>query len=309
MRLAVVYVGDEKCHALTLHSMASVARSHVCPLDFHLMQINYDTVIDPTFAECIKALGHRLFAKRVSFPAPEIGSRSGARTYSYITDTMFLKAAALTHLAPEYDYILYLDGDILAFGDLKVDKLAGFTELAAACVDQTVAAERSQLDTSAKYRHGTISSVPVFNSGLLLVNAAEWLRQNMQQRFADSLHHHQGGCPYVVDCEPNDQCALNMALAGKWRALDPALNVQKIAMHTRMWAEARVRHYAGRKKFLPLRLHLCDAREFALLSAVSREAGLPRPSAFHDGGLSYRLNGIRRRWDIERAERALAENL
>jgi hypothetical protein len=82
------------------------------------------------------------------------------------------------------------------------------------------------------------------------------------------------------------------------------LNVQKSAMHTSTWANALVRHYTGPRKFLPVRCRTCDIREFALLRAISREAGLPG-LGFHDLGVAYRLNGLRRRAAVAAYEEAI----
>jgi lipopolysaccharide biosynthesis glycosyltransferase len=305
-RLAVVYIGDANYHELTLYSLASIARSHQAPLDLHLMQSGYDAAIDPAFARLITSRGHRLFATRAAFKAPGKGARTQANTYAYITDTMFLKAAALEALAAQYDYILYMDADMLAFGDLRLDTLAGFTGTAAACIDMTIAIDAADPSQIGKFRNNTPSPRAIFNSGMILVNAQEWRRRNTYTRFQESLIQHQSEFPYFRTCEPNDQCALNMALAGSWRPLDLTMNVQKVAMHTGAWSRAMVRHYTGRNKFLPLNMHRCDKREYALLCSISREAGLPHPGSFYDGGLSYWLNGLRRFRAAGKAERAIA---
>lgn len=305
-RLAVVYVGDANYHDLTLYSLASVARSHRTPLDLHFLQSGYDAVIDPAFARQMTSRGHRLFARRVAFGAPDNGSRAQAKTYPYITDTMFLKAAALESLAEQYDYILYMDGDTLAFGDLRIEALAGFSETAAACADITVAIDIDDPSRAGKFRQSELFPCSIFNSGMVLVNAQEWRRRNTYMGFLESLLQHQHACPYYKTCEPNDQCALNMALDGCWRPLELTLNVQKVALHTQAWSHAAVRHYTGRTKFLPLGMHRCDPREHALLHAISQETGLPGPGPFYDGGLSYWLNGIRRFRAAGKAEYAIA---
>ena len=101
-------------------------------------------------------------------------------------------------------------------------------------------------------------------------------------------------------------CVLNMVLAGQWRAMDAEFNAQKVAMHARVWSQATIRHYPGRNKFLPLRLHRCDEREYLLLCQISEEAGLAHPGNFYDRGLFYHLNGVRRMRQVNKVERALA---
>jgi hypothetical protein len=86
----------------------------------------------------------------------------------------------------------------------------------------------------------------------------------------------------------------------------PGLNIQKVAMHTNAWAVAPVRHYSGSSKFWPMRMHRCDQREYALLCAISEETGLVHPGYLYDGGLTYRLNGIRRAREVKMAERTMA---
>lgn len=298
-RIAVVYVTDANYHELTLYSLASVARSHRAPLDLHLMQVGYDAAVDPAFARQINWYGHRLFVRRVSFEMPDKGSRGHAFWHAHVTDTTFLKAAAIESLAERYDYILYMDGDTLAFGDLCLDELVGFEEPVAACIDMSFVAD------DLRYRT-TISPYTFFNAGLLLVNMQEWRRCNIYGHFLGASSQHQNRCPYFATCEPNDQCALNMALDGCWRPLALTFNTQRATMHTRSWSHATVRHYIGRNKFLPMRLHRCDPREHDLLCSISQETGLPHPGAFYDGGLSYWLNGIRRLRTVRKVERTLA---
>ena len=304
-RLAVVYIGDTNYHELTLYSLASIARTHQAPLDLHLMQSGYDATMDPAFVRLITSRGHRLFASRVAFAAPENRARTHARIYSYITDTMFLKAAAIESLAKQYDYVLYMDSDMLVFDDLRLEALAGFTETAAACIDMTIAIDVAEPSHAKKFRHKTLSPCAIFNSGMILVNTREWRKRNTYTRFLESLIQHESECPYFTSCEPNDQCAFNTALAGSWRPLELTLNVQKVAMHTQAWSQATVRHYTGRNKFLPLSMHRCDEREYSLLCSISRDAGLAHPGPFYDGGLSYWLNGFRRFRAVRKAERAI----
>ena len=195
---------------------------------------------------------------------------------------------------------------MLVFGDLHLDRLEGFPGASCCLLGSDIRWTGPEEPFIANSQPGRPSAASVFNGGLLLVNARRWREDGAYQRFLDCLRQHQVACPYFKRCEPNDQCALNMAFAGRWRALDVSLNAQKVVMHTPTWSHAIVRHYTGRNKFLPLRPHRCDRREYALLCAISREADLPHPGAFYDGGFSYWLNGLRRRGEARRIERALA---
>jgi hypothetical protein len=144
-----------------------------------------------------------------------------------------------------------------------------------------------------------------FNSGVILVNTSKWLASRGHERFVEALKQHSNGCPYFGGCLANDQCAFNMMAAGDFLRLPFTLNVQQGALHTRAWKHAIVRHYNGKNKFLNWRPWTCDQRQHALVQAIGRETGLPGPYGVYDLGLSYWLNGIRRRKTKAKFEQAI----
>jgi lipopolysaccharide biosynthesis glycosyltransferase len=140
-----------------------------------------------------------------------------------------------------------------------------------------------------------------------MANSSRWLATQTNARYMEALVQHAAHCPYFDTCILNDQCALNMAVSGDFLKLPLAVNVQQGALHTHDWATATMRHYNGKRKFLSWRPWACDPRQQKTLQAISRDTGLAPPSGMYDFGLSYWLNGIRRRNSTAVFERAIAE--
>jgi lipopolysaccharide biosynthesis glycosyltransferase len=328
-KIAVVYVGDANYHDLTIYSLASVARVHSAPLDFFFLQSEYLRQVPPELVAMMKARHHSLVVKsapslQATLPPSSArwiserftpnpprfarGSESGwsmrETRYARMPATMFQKASAIEALASAYDYVLYLDGDILAFDDLHCEQIGGFTEIAAVCLDLSTA---TGLDDSTFFSNCESNGVSpaFFNSGVMMINCREWLKTNANGRFMENVFLHEKSCPYFGRCAPNDQCAFNMTFGSDLQLLPIAWNVQKSALHTRVWKSALLRHYTGPVKFLPGRLRTCDRREHALVSAISQECKLSSPYKFYDLGISYQLNKFRRHNTVSQYEKAI----
>lgn len=305
-RLAVAYMCDSNYNDLTLYSLTSIARLHRTPLTFHFMQSGYDREVPARVRALVEACGHALISESIPFKASTAGPRRDASFHAHITDTMYLKPAAIERLVNDYDYVLYVDPDTLAFDDLSLESVAGFSEIMGACLDLSIGTGFDDPGFFENCRRNGLSTA-FFNSGLMFVNARKWRETRASARFLEALSRHQTSCPYFEVCSPNDQCALNMTVAGDWRRLPVAWNVQKCAMHTRAWSTATLRHYTGRRKFLPIRRRTCDPREYALLRAIHRATGLPLAHGPYDFGLSYSLNFLRRTHQVRKYDKAIAD--
>jgi lipopolysaccharide biosynthesis glycosyltransferase len=305
-RIAVAYICDRKYHDITLYSIASIARSHRYPLDFFFLQSGYRAAIPPPLAAFIGSRGHSV--ERLEAPRPggaaklEAPGERNREKHSHISGTALLKANAIEALAHSHDYILYIDGDTLAFGDLGCEALCGFAETAGVCLDLAIGTGADDPLIFRRCEQAGISPF-YFNSGFMLINAAKWRETNALSRFAGNFARHQRQCPYLDPCPTHDQCVFNMTFQGDVVELPMTLNVQKCALQTELWRDALLRHYTGPYKFLPVRPWRCDRREHALLRSISRETGLPAPGLY-DLGLSYSLNGLRRRKAVASYERA-----
>lgn len=296
-RIAVVFFCDSNYHDMTLFSLASLARAHRGGLDIHMKQSQYSRALPARLQGLVRDHGHQLLVESLSL---------NGTTATTGRDTALFKADALDGLTKQYDYVFYIDGDTLTFDDLDLESLAGFPELFAACMDLSVTAA---VDDPEFHRNCTEHGISpdYFNSGVIFINSAEWISGGAFDRYKQHLARHKGGCLYIRNCVLRDQCAWNRTVDGNWRRLPTSMNVQKIAMHTDTWRDAKVRHYTGKKKFIPVRNHTCDRKEFALLRALSRESGLPLPQRLYwDGGVTNWLNRVRRYQDVARAQETLS---
>jgi lipopolysaccharide biosynthesis glycosyltransferase len=303
-KIAIVYVCDANYHDLTLYSLASIARSHHAPLDFFFMQSEYQGPVPDGLLKMITAGRHSLVVRNAPPLNVNVALSSNQERYSHISAAMFLKASAIDSLASAYDYILYIDGDTLAFDDLHCERIAGFTQLAAACLDLSSA---SGFDDPNFFSNCEFSgaSPEFFNSGVMMINSKKWIETSAGARFLENLFVHEKQCPYFTRCLPNDQCAFNMTLGSDLKLLPVPWNVQQSALHTHAWETALIRHYTGPDKFLPIRPWRCDRREYSLIREISSECKLSLPCKFYDSSLSYELNRIRRRKTISKYEHAI----
>ena len=300
-KIAVVYIADRNYHLLTLYSLASFARAHCEPLDFYFMQSDYSEPVPLACQQLVESCNHNLMVMEAPLLAPSYAIRD----VGHVTKATFLKVAAVEVFVEKYKYILYVDGDILALGDPHLYSFANFSETVAACLDLSNATGFDDPTFFANCKASNFST-HYFNAGVIFINAKRWVETRVGQRFADSLERHATRCPYFRACAPNDQCALNMTLSGDSKLLPTRFNVQKSALHTSAWTNATLRHYTGRKKFLPMRMWRCDQREHALLCLLNRKLALGSALGLYDGGISYAFNKVRRRKFVAKCKRAIS---
>ncbi len=102
-------------------------------------------------------------------------------------------------------------------------------------------------------RVGPAPDAPYFNSGLLVVDLAQWRREGYADQVLQCLRRHR---EHVVWW---DQYALNVVLAGKWRALDRRWN-QGAQIHVYPnWRESPFdREEFDRVRHSPWIVHYCS---------------------------------------------------
>lgn len=304
-RVAVVYLGDANYHNYALFSMASLALHHSQPLDFYLMQSGYDAPLPASLVRLLTERGHRGAVAPFGL-VPAMQAHMDRALDHRITPVACGKISAISRYAADYDHVLYIDGDILAFADLDLHGRANFAEPLAACPDLSMSTGVDIPDFLTNCAaHG--ASPRYFNSGLLFANAAAWNKMDMEARFIDAIRRHSEVCPYRAGtCDDIDQCPSNMVLNGGWRALPMALNLQKSAYQTDLWASAVCRHYTGKSKFLPVQPHRCDAREYKLLTRINALLGGIANIPPYDFGVAYAANALRRTGERRRVRAAIA---
>lgn len=298
---AFFYACDENYHEMTQYSLCSLMRAGGPGLNIHFFQYGYTRPCERLEAIAREA-GHNFVIETLPHNATSDSFEElvGEGLHAHITGTAFLKPFVINRLASRYDYIVYLDSDVLFFGPPDLSLLSGFDELAAGVLDF---ANFSRLDFHINCINAARSPAYI-NSGVLAVNAAKWTAVDFLARYRRNIARHLEECCYTDACASRDQCPINMTIDGDLRILPLDYNVQQWAIGTRFWDEALVRHYVGGRKFLSPRVHNQDERERELLRALEDalqlgEVELP----VQDFGLTHAMNNLRRHHTIaERTE-------
>ena len=305
-KIAVLYISDKNYHVLTEYSIASIARSHNIPLDFIFFQVDYNKEIGPTLRKTVTEHGHQMAVKSADFVSPSDELEYNKKDHGYTTYVTALKAKAIDAIAHQYDRILYLDGDVLAFTDIHLEQLSDFDQLFAASFDvtKTMSVDEPMLEPA--QLNGL--SPDYFNAGVIMINSKKWIQIGAATKFAGILKKHEEHCPYFGECVCSDQCTLNILANDDWLRLPILMNVQQSMVFTKYWKDAHVRHYTGPRKFLSMRNRNTDPREYKLVKTISSESELPYKRKMpYDGGLIYYLNSIRRTARTNTMSRAAAE--
>lgn len=136
--------------------------------------------------------------------------------------------------------VLYVDGDTLV--DIDVAELAAI-DLGGAPVGAVLDIGRVLVGRGeeARVRLGLGPDGDYFNSGVLVIDWAAWRRELIGARCVEALR------TAPERFTQGDQCALNMVLAGRWKALPWHWNLQPAAMQFDDRARA-IRHFLGGRK-------------------------------------------------------------
>jgi lipopolysaccharide biosynthesis glycosyltransferase len=289
MRIAFVYVTDERGFDLATQSALSLALSQRRPCDIHIFCYRFRPVLSPQLSRAFEALNGTLTLDVVSDAAVE-----RHQTCGHVTTPTLLKISILDKLVRHYDRIVYLDNDILVFDDLSIEAVAFGDAPIAAVVDMDLSDTGVMRDTWWARRSSTDRGMrDYFNAGLLIFEARNWRHDEFHGRYAAALDQHDVSCGYKVDCTSIDQCALNSVFQDNWVKLPATYNMQAGAKFTRSWQVAAVRHYCGPRKFIPVAMFRNDLRDIRVLNRIRDVVGLPRlrlPVLYE---ISFWINRIR----------------
>jgi lipopolysaccharide biosynthesis glycosyltransferase len=213
--------------------------------------------------------------------------------FEHITTPSLLKLRAVASLVSQYDRVVYLDYDFLAFKKLKIEELdfGGYPVAAVTDMDMSHAGalrnrdvrDPSSLNDALGY---------YFNAGFMVFNSAAW-RPEFLDRYQATLDAHVHHCGYIDDCTTPDQCALNTIFANNWRLLPADYNMQAAGKFTKTWQTAAVRHYCGPRKCLPLSPLRSDYRDTRQLNAIHALLGRPTSQFALVYDLLFRVNCLR----------------
>jgi lipopolysaccharide biosynthesis glycosyltransferase len=92
---------------------------------------------------------------------------------------------------------------------------------------------------------------------------------NIIDRFKIFDKTHEQFCPYFEDCCFGDQCIFNLVFTDDWTELPLDLNVQSAAWRHPEWYTAKIRHYTGGEKFLPVIYWRSDLSERRLMQRIA----------------------------------------
>lgn len=191
---------------------------------------------------------------RAAHPQVEIvWHRKDPRAFEGIRVGRYSVAALFRLLLPELfptdiDRVLYLDCDIVVERDISELWRLDLGDKAVWAVQNGT---DDDLQNYVLSKFPEIQAGPearYFNSGVILVNMAEWRRQRVSERTRDFLQQHSDRLIFP------DQDALNAVLAGHWGSLHPHWNKQILRAHQPEQAafdDPGILHYTSRKPWTP----------------------------------------------------------
>lgn len=303
-RIGVVYLTDGNRDDLTYASAIALGLNHKRGIDIHVVQAGFTSQPPDSVFKALQSRGHRL-ATHFLLPA-----NRGLEGHGHITSTAYAKLEAIEAMSNEYDTVCYLDNDTLAVRPLDLAAATPRTQPLAAVPDLSISTGLDYPDFFDNCRkHGL--EPRYFNSGMFVLDTARWRDSGIPRRYESCLKAHAEFCCYRDGpCNDLDQCALNLAARGAWETLPLAFNVQKSAFQTRLWDAARIRHYTGSDKFLPMRPYRTDHLEHTVIASIAKacpELGLVVPNRYL--GLGYQANRLRRSASRRRISRLIEKNL
>jgi len=231
---AVTYVADRRYLPLALASAASAAAGLSRPLPFVLLLVDTPDATEAAARDFLRDRGLLAEMRRLDL-------RAGATDLSRLP-TMRDSISPATYgrliaapLLPEFDTILYLDGDTLIDGDLGELALIRPATLAA------VESERKPGVAPRVYSLNGLDPAPsYFNAGVCLMNADLWRRDRLSER-ALAL---AGDAELTLTM--GDQDVLNLIFGRAYHRLDSRWNFTKGTSWRLPDKRPAIAHFAGR---------------------------------------------------------------
>lgn len=298
MKCAAVFVTDELYLEITRHAAAV----------FMINNENTDVLIycDGFQPPIDKALGIAASERGIQFSYHSMPG--DARTLSldtHVTKTMLCKFHAINECLKYYDRVVYLDGDVLVLGPLPIRTLDFESHPVAAVYDIAEMGCMTDPRFMENVRENDLSR-HYFNSGVIFANRVGWNADRFMARYESCIQSHFERCEYKHDCVTVDQCAFNVLFRDDWKRLPLSFNMQACAMFCPGWADATVRHYVGRRKFLPVRPGRNDSKDLAAINAARAILRL-EPAWLPAADILHEVNRMRHRRSSKRAREVMEE--
>jgi lipopolysaccharide biosynthesis glycosyltransferase len=171
----------------------------------------------------------------VQWLCPDIGQVRDLPVSDHVNTVAYVRLLMASLLPADVTRVIYLDSDMLVRRDLfelwsepqGTDVVLAVQDYAAPFIDSPAAMpnfERCQKFLAANWpianfrELGLGSDAKYFNSGLLVIDLVQWRREEYASRVLECLRKHRQHVLWW------DQYALNVVLAGKWRAIDQRWN-------------------------------------------------------------------------------------
>ena len=161
-----------------------------------------------------------------------------------LTPATFSRIYVSDLVPPEVERVVYLDCDLIVCNDLTklwdLD-MSGIPLMAA------IDGENCTFDKMIRSRFPEVTAppdAPYFNSGVLLINMAEWRKYDMTERTLRFIARHGS------NLHQQDQCALNATSVGLWKPLDEYWNTQVYYYRDRPIRPFGILHYTICKPWL-----------------------------------------------------------
>ncbi len=173
----------------------------------------------------------------------------------YVGRACYFKMFLPELVGPEHPRIIYLDCDVIVEADIAEIWDADLGDAYVLAVQDLINPRVSSPFGLRSWRAlGRRAEDPLFNSGVLVINAARWREENVRDSLVEWLEDHHR------DVQLCDQDAMNAVFGDQWRRLDLRWNVlpdMRIARrysllsrqgHQDLLADARILHFCGPSK-------------------------------------------------------------
>lgn len=220
--------------------------------------------------------------------------------YGYIGRSCYYKMFITDLLGPEYPRIVYLDSDVIVEADITdLWSLDPGKNLILAAQDVINPRISNPFGLRNWRELGLKADAELFNTGVLVLNAARWREENISGKLVQYLKDH---FQYIQLC---DQDAMNAVFQGRWGQLDTRWNVPPYMSraknyclldrksHESLIMRAYILHYCGRSK--PFRAwcrHPRRDRFFHYLDLTAWSGWRPKKWAVSSGVFSHYLKRV-----------------
>ncbi len=237
--IAVVLSADEGYAMPLATALRSIVESYHgrCEIKAYIL---HDSIVEKTKGRIVRSLLN--YPIRIHWLPVDLAAFQEYSTCSHISTTTFARLLIPEVLPPCVSKVIYLDADILVFGDLRAlwrTSLNG----------HPVGAVPDELDELRKTGDTRVVNMPAvrnyFNAGIMLIDVLSWREKGITARAIKYLQQFPSS-PF------SDQDALNVACDGCWKLLDKRWNVQnnsKLAVGRKAYGpRPNIVHFVTRHK-------------------------------------------------------------